>query len=47
MIMVFAPSTLHYGDLIRFLEPVLSTHKMIHVYLDEPQPAIRPKNQAN
>ncbi len=40
VIMVFAPSTLSYGQLIKFLNPVLSTHKVIHVYLDSPRPRI-------
>ena len=39
VIMVFAPSTLKYGQLLQFLGPVLPTHKTVHVYLDEPLPA--------
>jgi hypothetical protein len=38
--MVFAPSTLSYGQLRKFLELSLPTHKTIHVYLDEPMPPI-------
>jgi hypothetical protein len=40
VIMVFAPSTLNCGQLTKFLGPVLTTHKMIHVYLDIPMPAM-------
>jgi len=36
VIMVFAPSTFKYGQLVTFLDPALSTHKIVHVYLDEP-----------
>jgi hypothetical protein len=43
VILVLAPSTLKYGQLTKFLEPALPTHKMIHVYVDEPQPPIRKK----
>lgn len=39
VIMVFAPATLKYGQLLQFLGPVLPTHKTVHVYLDEPLPA--------
>jgi hypothetical protein len=42
-IMVFAPSTLDYGQLIRFLEPALRDHETIHVYLDETMPRIHGK----
>ena len=38
VIMVFAPSTLQYGQLMKFLGPALPTHKMVHVYLDIPLP---------
>ena len=40
VIMVFAPSTLKYGQLVKFLELVLPTHKVIHIYLDETMPPI-------
>ena len=40
VVMVFATATLTYGQLIRFLEPVLPTHKTIHVYVDEPMPPL-------
>ena len=43
VIMVFAPSTLSYGQLLKFLAPVLATHKVIHVYLDIPMPQIPAK----
>jgi hypothetical protein len=36
VIMVFAPASLKYGPLIKFLEPALPTHKVVHVYLDTP-----------
>jgi len=46
VIMVFAPSTLNYGQLTKFLEPALPTHKIIHVYLDLPLPPIpKPKRK--
>ena len=40
VIMVFAPSTLSYGQLLKFLAPALGTHKVIHVYVDSPMPRI-------
>ena len=40
VMMVFVPSTLTYGQLRKFLELSLPTHKTIHVYLDEPMPPI-------
>jgi hypothetical protein len=40
VIMVFAPSTLKYGQLMEFMGPALPTHKMVHVYLDIPLPPI-------
>ena len=40
VMMVFAPSALTYGQLRKFLELSLPTHKTIHVYLDEPMPPI-------
>lgn len=40
VIMVFAPATLSYGQLLKFLEPALPTHKAIHVYLDDPMPPV-------
>jgi hypothetical protein len=40
VIMVFAPASLEYGQLIKFLELALPTHKTIHVYVDEPMPPI-------
>jgi len=40
VIMVFAPASLKCGQLIKFLEPALPTHKTIHVYVDEPMPPI-------
>ena len=38
VIMVFAPASLKYGQLMKFLELALPTHKTIHVYVDEPVP---------
>lgn len=38
VIMVFAPASMSYGQLIKFLAPALGTHKVIHVYLDLPMP---------
>ena len=38
VIMVFAPPTLRYGELMRFIAPVLPTHRIIQVYLDDPPP---------
>jgi hypothetical protein len=43
VIMVFASSTLTYGKLMQFLEPALPTHRIVHVYLDEPMPPVPPK----
>ncbi len=40
VIMVFAPSYLKYGQLAKFLELALPTHKMVYVYLDETMPPI-------
>ena len=42
-IMVFAPATLKYGQMMKFLELALSTHKMIHVYVDTPMPPVPKK----
>jgi hypothetical protein len=39
-ILVFAPSSLRYGQLTQFLEPVLPTHKQIHVHLNKSVPPI-------
>ncbi len=43
VIMVFAPSTLGYGQLTKFLEPALLTRKIVHLYLDIALPAIPQK----
>jgi hypothetical protein len=43
VIMVFVSSTLKYGQLMKFLEQALPTHKMVHVYLDTPLPPIPQK----
>ena len=40
VLMVFVPATLRYGQLLKFLEPALPTHKTIHVYVDEALPHI-------
>ena len=44
VIMVFAPPTLTYGQLMKFLTPALPTHTAIHVYLDTPMPPVPKKN---
>jgi hypothetical protein len=46
VIMVFAPSTLTYGKLMAFLEPALPTHRIVHVYLDEPTPPVPTKKSS-
>ena len=38
--MVFAPANLSHQQLIKFLDPALSTHRLIHVYLDVPMPPV-------
>ena len=43
VIMVFAPATLTYGRLKKFLDPALPTHPIIHVYVDIPRPPIPQK----
>jgi hypothetical protein len=43
VIMVFAPASLKYGQLNKFLELALPTHKTIHVYVDEPMPPVPAK----
>ena len=40
VLMVFAPSRLGIGQLSAFLEPVLPTHRAIHIFLDEPAPPV-------
>ena len=40
-ILVFAPPTLKCGQLTKYLGTALSTHKMLQVYVDVPQPPIR------
>ena len=40
VLLVFAPARLQYGLLAKFLEPALSTHQAIHVYLDLPMPPL-------
>ena len=40
VIMVFAPATLTHGQLMKFLEPALNTHPLLHVYLDVPMPDV-------
>ncbi len=46
VILVFAPSTLRYGQLQKFLETALPTHRSIHVFLDEPMPPVPAKKQS-
>jgi hypothetical protein len=43
VIMVFAPSVLNYGQLMKFMAPALPTHKTVHVYLDIPLPPMPQK----
>ena len=43
VILVFAPASLKYGQLIQFLEPALPTHKTIHVLVDETMPPVPKK----
>ncbi len=40
VLLVFAPSRLGIGQLSAFLEPVLPTHRAIHMFLDEPAPPV-------
>jgi hypothetical protein len=40
VILVFAPSTLSHGQITKFLAPVLTTHKAVHVYVDVPMPPV-------
>lgn len=40
VIMVFAPATLKYGQLTKFLGPALLTHETVQVYVDDPMPPI-------
>ncbi len=40
VLMVFAPANLSHQQLIKFLDPALSTHRLIHVYLDVPMPPV-------
>jgi hypothetical protein len=35
IVMVFAPSTMSYGNLLRFLGPVPATYRTVYIYLDE------------
>ncbi|MBI4660131.1 MAG: hypothetical protein HY735_14930 [Verrucomicrobia bacterium] len=44
VLMVFASSTMGYGKLMKFLAPILPTHRTIHLYLDEPSASL-PANQ--
>jgi hypothetical protein len=41
VIMVFAPSSLHYGQLMKFMGPALPDHRIVHVYLDTMVPPTR------
>ena len=40
VMLVFAPAGLRYGQLTKFLEPALETHKTIYVYVDVPMPPL-------
>lgn len=44
MIMVYAPGTLRYGQLTRFLELALPTHKTIYVYVDKTMSPVAAKS---
>ncbi len=46
VILVFAPATLNYGQLTRFLAPALATRKVVQVYVGETWPPI-PAPSAN
>jgi hypothetical protein len=37
VLMVFVSPSMTYGKLMKFLAPLLPTHKMIHLYFDSPQ----------
>ena len=37
VLLVFAPATITYGKLRRFIAPALSTHPIVHVYLEDPR----------
>ena len=44
MIMVYAPGTLRYGQLSKFLELALPTHKTIYVYVDKTMAPVATKS---
>ncbi|MCX6996118.1 MAG: hypothetical protein NTV49_03300 [Kiritimatiellaeota bacterium] len=44
VLLVFAPATLTHGQLLGFLDPVLPTYRIVHVFLDQPLPPIPAKN---
>jgi hypothetical protein len=46
VLLAFASSDLTMGELTAFLEPVLTNHTAIHLFLDESLPAIPPKAPA-
>jgi hypothetical protein len=35
VLLVFAPPSLRYGDLMSFVGPMLGTHSMVFVYLEQ------------
>jgi len=43
VILVFAPPTMKYGQMMKFLEPALPTHKTIHVYINDQMPPVPTK----
>jgi len=42
ILLVYAPDTLTHAELMRFIEPVRSTHPVIHVYVADRQSAAQP-----
>jgi hypothetical protein len=44
VILVYAPPTLTYGQLMGFVGPALSTHGTVHVYLDPSARAADPQS---
>ncbi len=45
ILMVYAPGTLTYAQLAKYLEPLWPAYKVIHVYVDEPMPAMPERKQ--
>ena len=36
VLFIYAPADLKYRELLNFLQPVIKTHKTVHIYLEEP-----------